>query len=936
MFDVAKPGSILRGKRVGVATGPEAANLLSHYWAKADTTVAVHPGHHTIVGHSLDVAACAFVLLEGNPVLRRRLAMRLGLDEATLALTIAAIVVVHDIGKIDTRFQLKASALAEHLRPGSPSVQWGPYDHGVEGFRQIEDEAPELLDLLGVQGHALLRAVCGHHGALPTNDEPDPSRVRLPRKFRAEDRLARHLFFERLTGFFIGLGASLPWQAPVDGPLLQQLAGLCAVADWLGSGTDYFPYSTGPVDEGTYWPLALERAHKACTDSGLIRAAATHVTFQSLFPGFSPRDVQELTERLTPSESSLIIVEAAMGQGKTEAALALAGRALGAGLGDGLTIGLPTMATSNAMFARVESFVPRLYPGANVQLALAHGRAGRQSRFQRLIQHRLTARDVDAPEASVSCARWLLGRKRILLAQVGVGTIDQALQAALVVRHQFVRMFSLSRNVLILDEIHAYDAYMEVLLEHLLRWLGALNVTVVLLSATLPSERRRALIDAWQQAETPSSTEPFAQARAANYPLVTVATAHGTEVHCFTNGPETTARVRIERVVAPGNDDGHLQLVAERLVDAARKGARVVWIRNTVREAQRAFRAVLEASQEVEASLFHARFRGIDRSRIEQSVLDRFGKGCAAGGRVLVATQVVEQSLDLDFDELHSDLAPIDLLLQRVGRLHRHKRTRPDGFKEPRLVVHSPPDDDVAALRFGPSKYVYDAATLWLAHRALQANASWSLPEDIRGLVEDSYHPESRARLLGLGGEALIGFEATRALELEARRTRARHACIPPSQMDVDGGAVLDDDEQTAQAFTRDGVSATLLPVLWNGHSAGPIDEGAEPWDLDSDRPDAWKVVGSLLDQTLSIPAQGTIVEGVLTTSQPDWDAWRKHFTRFSQDAGLGGRVVPLPFQLEDGALMGWLQMHGKRRRVVYSMTLGLQMLNAGDGEDTP
>ena len=332
---------------------------------------------------------------------------------------------------------------------------------------------------------------------------------------------------------------------------------------------------------------------------------------------------------------------------------------------------LPTMATSNAMFARVEAVAPRLFPAPDVQLALAHGRASRQPRFQLLVQRGLRARDLDTPEASVMCARWLLNKKRILLAQVGVGTIDQTLQAALVVRHQFVRMFGLSRNVVIIDEVHAYDAYMEVLLEHLLGWLGALRVPVVLLSATLPSERRAALARAWRGADTPADgddevehvpADDLETAKTRPYPLVSVTTRGGTTTH--SNDATPTARtVLLERVLRPKDDAAHVDATAARLLAAARAGARVVWIRNTVGEAQDAFRAVACRAGDVEHRIFHARFRGCDRSRIELEVLDRFGKSAPPGGRVLVATQVVEQSLDLDFDEMHTDLAPIDLLL---------------------------------------------------------------------------------------------------------------------------------------------------------------------------------------------------------------------------------------------------------------------------------
>ncbi|MCA9603946.1 MAG: CRISPR-associated helicase Cas3', partial [Myxococcales bacterium] len=415
-----------------------------------------------------------------------------------------------------------------------------------------------------------------------------------------------------------------PWTSPVTGALVQRLAGLCAVADWLGSNVEHFPYAQGPiVNLEVYWNAAKERAAHACHEAGPLRATAASLAFRSLFPGYAPRDVQLLTEQVTCDEPALIVIEAEMGKGKTEAALAVAARFLAANHGDGITISLPTMATSNAMFGRVEETVTRLFPSQPVQLSLAHGRAQRHHGFQAVIGRAL--HDPDATEASVACARWLLNKKRVLLAQVGVGTIDQALQAGLVVRHQFVRMFGLSRNVIIIDEVHAYDAYMEVLLEHLLSWLGALHVPVILLSATLPSERRAALARSWlsgslgpchEDGGKTQEADPLSVAEQRPYPLVSVTSP----TRSFALASEATTeprRVLIEYSTANADDEAHAKTVAARLVAVARDGGRVVWIRNTVSEAQHAYRAVESLGDGVEHLLFHARFRGCDRTRIE-------------------------------------------------------------------------------------------------------------------------------------------------------------------------------------------------------------------------------------------------------------------------------------------------------------------------------
>jgi CRISPR-associated endonuclease/helicase Cas3 len=913
-------------------TATPAQELLARYWGKAAPEQArLGASHHTVFGHCLDVAACAVALIEGNPVLRTQLCTALGINVTECALTVAAFVAIHDVGKLDTRFQRKSAETANLLRPLSVSVPGERYDHGAEGFRLIEadDAGTELLRrLFGDGAIPLLRAVCGHHGQLPPRDEPAP-RGRLPRALQREDSHARVTFLEMVADFFHELGARLPWDGIVSGPLVQRIAGLCAVADWLGSNVDYFPYSSGPVDPGSYWRHALQRAQEACSASGLMRAHAANRAFSELFPGYSPRDVQLLTERVPADSPALVIVEAEMGKGKTEAALALSAKFLAAGVSDGIFVGLPTMATSNAMFQRVEQVAPLLFRGQTVQLTLAHGRARRNPLLGALVERGMVARDLDAPEATVSCARWLLGRKRVLLAQMGVGTIDQALQAALVVRHQFVRLFGLSRNVVIVDEVHAYDAYMEVLLEHLLSWLGALRVPVILLSATLPSERRRALVAAWRGALPPAGACEIAaeEALSAPYPLVTIARHDGTR-QLAADGTAHPRTLSVRREPSSGDERMHTAEVVEQLIRQASAGGRVVWIRNTVAEAQRAFDALAAAPPDVERLLFHARFRGVDRSKIEDEVLERFGKAAPPGGRILIATQVVEQSLDLDFDAMHTDLAPIDLLFQRAGRLHRHQRERLLPFANPLLVVHCPSDDAVERLQLGPSAYVYDAATLWIADRILRERDMLDLPRDIRPLVERTYHGGLRAAALA-GSPRLVELEEKRAHELDARRAKAQRCCIRAASDDPDGEEALPDDEDTVQAFTRDGTSVTLLPFWWDGKGARTLEAGAneQHWELDPSSKDAWRLADTLLDQTLSLSARRSARGDVQDAERAVFQQWLKRFGAFAEATGLGDRVVPLPLERQGDAHAGWVTLdHGRKNRVLYTRRMGLWM----------
>ena len=257
------------------------------------------------------------------------------------------------------------------------------------------------------------------------------------------------------------------------------------------------------------------------------------------------------------------------------------------------------------------------------------------------------------------------------------------------------------------------------------------------------------------------------------------------------------------------------------------------------------------------------------------------------------------------------------------------------GFARPRLVVHGPSDADIVALRFGPSRFVYDAGTLWIADRALRSRDALHLPADIRPLVEESYHPDSRAALLPLGGPALVAAEHSRASQLEARRTKAKQCCIPPTSADPDGGAVLDDDDDAVQAFTRDGASATVLPFSWDGEGGRTLEaeNGSPVWPLDAERADAWTLAGDLLDQTLSLPARSEVEGAVGSSETPVWEQWRQRFARFADESGLGSRVVPLPMKREVDKHKGWLRMGGKLRRVLYTPTLGLLMPSEKDEE---
>jgi CRISPR-associated endonuclease/helicase Cas3 len=708
--------------------------------------------------------------------------------------------------------------------------------------------------------------------------------------------------------------------------LVELLAGFCSVCDWVGSQTDFFPYETTPLGLDAWYAKALPRAEAAMAAAGFLTARPSGRSFSEIFPGLAPRDVQAVTEGLAlPEGPSIVVVEARMGSGKTEAALSLAERWLSRGDATGLFVALPTMATSNGMFGRLVRCAGMMFEG-DLNVRLAHSRSRSDETFRRLIERPLKlAGGRDAPderEASLVCARWFLGRKRALLGQLGVGTVDQAMQAVITVRHHFVRAFGLATSVVIVDEVHAYDVYMEVILERLVEWLGALRTPVVLLSATLPAGRRRELVGAYRRgAGWPDAGPPEGAPAAVPYPLVTVGGPGG--VASFTtDAPARPAVVSVEHCAT----DHPCRDVLPRLIEAARAGAMVAYVRNTVTDAQAAFDAA--AGSGVGVRLFHARMRARDRAAVERDVLERFGPGGERRGALLIATQVVEQSLDLDFDLLATDLAPIDLVLQRAGRLHRHPRGRPPGFSSPALVLVTPTAGDLDALRFGGSEHVYDPATLWLAADSLAARGALCLPDDIRPLVEASYDPTSRSARLSSApnADALLAAEA-RLVEGRARRElAARRCCIPPASFDAGALAVRDDDEEEVRALTRDGDSVTLLLVRWEDGEGYPLEAGGEPWALDAGAKGAWEVARGLFDETISVPAYPweRIERGARARGPArEWEDWSRRFEAFAADVRLGQAVV-VPVRERDGVFRGRVETNRQQKAIAYTTARGL------------
>ncbi|MFO0613174.1 MAG: CRISPR-associated helicase Cas3' [Polyangiaceae bacterium] len=604
--------------------------------------------------------------------------------------------------------------------------------------------------------------------------------------------------------------------------LAADLAGLTTAADWIGSNADVFLYTTSDCGVDAYWALARERAANATAAAGFRASPApsSRRSFQELFR----RDPWPLhscfTEVLaTLPMGSLAIVEAPMGEGKTEAAF-LAFDTLATRGADGLYFALPTQATANQILGRIERFLSECFPGAH-NLHLVHGGAALSDAYGELAARALSLRSIDGPatdrdDAPVADA-WFRQSKRALLAPFGVGTVDQALLSVLRSRHHFLRLHGLAGKVVVFDEVHAYDAFTSTLLARLCEWLRALGATVVLLSATLASPQRERLLRAFGAA--PPASVP--------YPAVTVVTDGVATPQTFPSKSEAFG-VRLEW---KGRQD-----ILGGLIEATRAGGNVAWIVNTVSTAQALF-LELEAAKssgaighDVELRLLHARLPFGVRLRREQEAGRAYGPPSDDPNRqrprasILVGTQVLEQSLDFDFDLMVTEIAPVDLVLQRAGRLHRHARPRLPHLQERALWIETPNGADASAgPTFGAASYVYDEGVLLATYLALWGRDHLRLPNDIPKLIEDVYatdwaaaHPEGplRARLVELAASL---HDATRG---EARTALDKLLPSPSSDDPFANFACRFDEEDPAvhealRAVTRLGDrSVTVVPVV--------------------------------------------------------------------------------------------------------------------------
>ena len=857
---------------------------LLRFWGKAQPCDPGRgPQWHPLAYHSLDVAAVGEALLTSHGGVGDCISSLLGMPREESDRLTCYLLALHDIGKFARKFQAKAPDFYPECLGDDPARLAAHYDHGAGGLRLFDADTDAFKLPGGVRSRIwrpLVSAVTGHHGAPPESRGRESMTTLRGNDFGPAGVAAAHEFIQRARNLLA---------PPQDVPALESrhtkrgsfaVAGVAVLADWIGSNQDWFPYTEPVQDLEVYWNLAKERALDAVREAGVLPAAASaHLRYDDLIePGAEPSPMQRWVreEIPLPDGPALFMIEDETGSGKTEAALMLAHRLIASGAADGLYVALPTMATANAMFDRLASAYRHLFADdPTPSIALSHGARDMHKGFRAAMSRggraespysgRSAADDASEITASAACATWIADdRRRTFLADAGAGTIDQALLSVLPSRHQSLRLLGLMRRVLILDEVHAYDAYMQREMERLLEFQAGLRGSAILLSATLPLLVRERLTGAFAKGlgidaddECPSMAYPLATVRAAEFGVSTSVPGR--------SGRARTLPVRFLRSLDEALDE------VERAAD---NGKAVLYIRNTVDDALDAHAAL--KARGLDPCLFHARFALVDRLAIERRVVRTFGKDGEPGdreGRVLIATQVVEQSLDLDFDALITDLAPMDLLIQRAGRLWRHDHRERQG--RPELVVVAPePVDDANegwfTRDFPRARYVYpDHARLWLTARALQDVGAIESPGGLRSLVESVYGddvvdavPES---LLGtlFDAEGKAGAERGAATFNVLAFTKGYVRDAGPWDSDVRTPTRLDDQPQVTLRLAR-AVDGRVEPYA---HEAAP-DEPWRAWRLSEVAVSARRIGGE------------TVPPGLEATAQAAKESW----TRFDSE----------------------------------------------------
>ncbi len=823
-------------------------------WAKTSPDGA---SWHALPCHLLDVAATASTLYDRLPNAIRTLVEQWFNDPLEARNTTILLAALHDVGKCNRFFQGKVSEFRVRLNDMGVNDELEPKKHGQATNALLAKWLIDKHSWEVLVARSISSGVGGHHGTFYR----DSDLVKLALLETPWFDYATQLMDDIATVLLDSETLPMP---VVNNGYLAWLSGFTTVADWLGSHSSMTVWQNEPVSLKEYLGDAQKRANQLFDELNLSWPEITDTRSpEELVPaGVELNGMQQLAAELAKNDFGLAIIEGPTGEGKTEAAFIMAEKFRANG--QGLYFALPTMATANGVYDRVTRFLEVEESQQTRAPRLLHSLAWLQKE-----EFRSIGNHYDTESAGIA-EDWFAASKRGLLYPYGTGTIDQLLMSSLKVKHFFVRLFGLAGKVVVLDEIHAYDVYMNSLIEVVLAWLKVLNCRVILLSATLPKSKRQALLAAWGCTEDSNPT----------YPSISIVRKDGSLASStFTVRPRKKLTIAYAHQI--NGMDGEAQF-KDFVTQISANNATGAIVMNTVKGAQKTFdelRAMLHDSK-CELLLFHARFTVEDRQHIEKKVLERFGKGRPTGlPAILVATQVVEQSLDLDFDFMISELAPVDLLIQRAGRLHRHKRNThgslidpelADQRKDPTLHVIVPyPDDEIDIKVEGQ---VYEPLILVRTHLLLENMIIISKPTDVADAIAKVYDDDPDWENTVKNSRKLARYFDQQTLKDSVRRLTAEHVSIIVPDADkivtFERNIEVYDDEpdiQIGNASTRLAELPSIKLVLQ--YFGEPYPSG--PYRL--------PLLKTLAQRTITVSAGHTIISEL--KSLGPGDQWNRHKT---------------------------------------------------------
>jgi CRISPR-associated endonuclease/helicase Cas3 len=811
-------------------------------WAKTDPETGLP--NLSVKEHCLIVGTVAETLLER---LSKNLKDSLPADTIT-------IIAAHDIGKLTPGFQLKAPLWPWHQELKQTLIADGlTTNHAIVSQWHLQSRSA-LQKSKKSQYWLVSRG-----GLLGSYPGACKTMKRQPYEGGNDDFIQLR---DELLEILIQRFGPLPSEiAKKEFERIHLLTGFTIFSDWIGSNADWFPSG---IETDAH--SLSQRTNQILNDLHWNPKIYPELSFGQQF---NPQAPQEFTPRTIQSAllkaadtPGLYIVEAPMGMGKTEAALTTAYQRWTQGDERGLYFALPTQLTSNKIHDRITTFLKNILGDDSTQ-TLIHGNAWLGSKKSQTISPAFKETNTTQPENDHNdtneALRWYSSTRKQLIAPFGTGTIDQALLAVLPARFAALRYFALAGKVVVIDEVHSFDPYMSSLIDRLIRYLIKAGSTVIILSATLTAQRRAELVQAAGASE---------RTQAQDYPLITKVSTGSNNAVSFTvpcQLTQQTIRLQHEQIHSE-NEEAFWDSIAQK-VEA---GANVVVIRNTVALAQSTYcqlKARLSSRiADEHVGLLHSRFPQNRRDTNEAYWTEILGKGNTTRphGSLLVSTQIVEQSVDIDADCLITDLAPTELILQRIGRLHRHQRQRPTGFEQATCHILYPNTDWQGAAKavkdvLNPHHWIYPPISLWQAVQTLRPRSEIHLPNDIRPLLEEA----AACQVPADASPALREFSADYSRKRDAMQGTAK-------LLDVFNASAIDDDEGIE---TRYRIKPSALLVIL---PSAPIEQGGHvTWQLPDGSSEThrigefnYAIAKTLQTHAIRIPAY--LVKPQLSNS-PDW-----------------------------------------------------------------